>query len=243
MDKVPADNPVSIRATIRGSIGTDQALQKEIAAEAGQALKDLRDTGANTNGCIGADESYMLLKSTKDLGKIEVLVKDKIVNVQYYDPAANNFTCQDLNVTSNIRESVNLAARKETNFEGLTGEPFFMKKPEIDNERPTVPIAALTADKLDQKTNRFVGTVLLCVKGNSQFAQAQGKKIIVEAKRTEGQDKVPKNDRLSSLRKQKQTHSSPQRITSTIMRHLSGKAALTRFCGVILQSLEKRRIG
>ena len=83
MDKVPSTNPVNIRATIRGSIGTDEQLLKGIASEAGQALKNIRDTGANLNGCIGSDESYILVKSSKDFGSIEAKIRDGFVNVQF----------------------------------------------------------------------------------------------------------------------------------------------------------------
>ncbi len=190
MDRVQSDNPVNIRATIRGSIGSDEQLQKEIATEAGQALRNIRDTGANINGCIGSDSSYLLIKSNKDLGKVEAKIKDGFLNVQY-----DNETCQDFNVTSNIKETVNLSARKETNFDGLVDGPIFKKKPASTNAIPTEVITAISTDKLDMKTNRFVGEALICVKGDSQFAQAQGKKIIAEAKRVEGQDKVPKNDK------------------------------------------------
>ncbi len=184
MDKTASDGPVKVRALIRESLDAENKLQKEIAAESGQALKNLKDLALN--GCIGEDESYMLIKSAKDLGRANIVVKDKL-NVQY-----NAETCQEFRVTSNLKQQINLTARKETNFDGLKDEPYFKKKPEGLNAAAKGTITSISTDKLDPKTNTYDVNVLICVEGNSQFAQTQGKKLEIQGKPAEATGKSAK---------------------------------------------------
>ncbi len=183
MVKAASESPVSINALVRQSIGADEKLQKEIVKDAGQAIKGLRENVVD--GCIGADESYMLLKTKNDSGTLEVNVKGN-VPVQFQSPQ-----CAELTITSNIRDSVALSGRKLTQFDGIKGEPFFKSKKERETDEGQI-ITTLAIDKLDQKTNRFSGEARVCVEGNAQFAQAHEKKIAVGAARVEGTAKKPK---------------------------------------------------
>ncbi|HLC79063.1 MAG TPA: hypothetical protein VJG83_01410 [archaeon] len=186
MDKVQSDNPVNVKGFVRQSLGADEQLQKDILSEATQALRDLRESAGNIEGCIGDDESYMLLKSSKDLGKIALETKEPIP-VQFELEA-----CTDFNVTSNIRETVSIFSRKASQFDGITlDSPFF--KPALSQGQPesSERITTVQIEKLDEKKNRFYATVRACVTGNSQLQQAQGKTVVLEAKRIEGEAKKP----------------------------------------------------
>ncbi|MEK6957840.1 MAG: hypothetical protein AABW99_02585, partial [archaeon] len=185
MDKVISENPVTISAYIKESIGSDDQLQKDIAKEAGQAIKDLRDNVVE--GCISQDESYMLLKSTSSF-ELPVLKVTGPLNVLYNAPQ-----CVDVNVTSKFTDSVSLSARKFSQFDGISADsPYFAAAPpQGAAPNPGAKITQLQIDKQDKKTNSYVGEAMVCVTGNAQLQQAQGKKIIVTAQRTSGEGKKP----------------------------------------------------
>jgi hypothetical protein len=183
MPPASPNNPVTVEAFIKESIGGDEKLQKEIVKEAAQAIKNLRENVIN--GCIGVDESYLKIKATKDIGLIEVKA-GKEIKVQYGTPS-----CTDFNVLSDIKENAILTAKKATQFDGVD-EPFFIQA-NSSNET----ITQLKIDKLDQKTNKFIGEAKICVKGNSQIHQAQGKAILGSAKRIENEAKNPKWEQIN----------------------------------------------
>ncbi|HZX34617.1 MAG TPA: hypothetical protein VFF09_04515, partial [archaeon] len=154
MDKVATENPLNMRAFVRENV---------------------------VEGCIGEDESYFLLKSSKDISKIALNVKGDIP-VQY-----GTAQCTDLNVSSTLgNENVDLSARKSGEFDGITGEsPFFYAAGQDEG------ISSLKVEKFDEKTNKYVANARVCVTGNSQLAQAQGKEIIISAKPSLSESKKP----------------------------------------------------
>ena len=177
MDKVDSESPKTITAYIRESIGTDEELQKAIAKEASQAIADLRENVID--GCIAEDESYFLLKSAKDIGKIQ-LTAEPTINVLF-----DSYNCTAINVSSNIKDKILLEARKEGEYDGIEDNIIFRNE---TNEE----IIELNLEKIDEKTKRYVAEAQVCVKGNSNFAQlGEDKKIIVTAQRSEGEGKKP----------------------------------------------------
>jgi len=185
MDKVPSDNPVTIRALIRDSVGAEKQLQREIVKDAASSIRNLRDNVVE--GCIGADESYMLLKSSSALGKPQLLpIKEKIP-VQFEVEQ-----CAPLEFSSNIKETLSLSAKKSTEFEGIYVPPHFRPQRPKDGPDTQETITTIKVDNLDEKTNKFTAQARICAIGNSQFWNAQGKKIIVEAKSIEATQKSAK---------------------------------------------------
>ncbi len=193
MDKVESESPVTVRAHIREAVGTDEKLQGQIAKEAGQIIKNLRDN--QIEGCIGSDESYLLLKSSKgDFGTVRLDAKGEIP-VQY-----KNASCVDFNVTSDIKETIGVSARKVSQTDGITSDSPFLKQglPAAgqtqgagfveSNLRPQT--LDVKIDRLDAKSNRFIGAGRVCVVGSAQLQNAQGKAIAIEAKRNEGKGKA-----------------------------------------------------
>ncbi len=178
MEKVESESPVALKGFIRDAVGTDEKLQAQIAKNASQAIGELRNN--SIDGCIGEDESYLLLKGTSDIGRFGIEVKGQIP-VQY-----NNAACLDFNVTSDIKETINLSARRTSGFAeyGITTEsPFFRAGIEPGKPESTTKITQVKVEKLEPKTNRFIGQARVCVVGNSQLAQAQGKTIALAASR------------------------------------------------------------
>ena len=177
MDKIPSENPMAINAYIKEAIEVDDALQKEIAKEAAQALKDLKENVID--GCISEDESYLLLKSTKEISKINAQGKGTI-KVQF-----DTWECADLNITSNVPETVVLKGRKFSEFDGITSD-----SPQFRDFSDKVT-SEILVDDLDEKTGLYITNAKVCVKGNSQLHQAQGNKIVVEVRKQGEEKKKP----------------------------------------------------
>ncbi|MEM4630846.1 MAG: carboxypeptidase-like regulatory domain-containing protein, partial [Candidatus Diapherotrites archaeon] len=180
-EPINPNNPAIITALIKESLGKDDKLQQEITKEATQLIKEFRE---NQVSCISQDESYALLKTTKELGQIEATPKDTI-KVQF-----GQATCTDLTIKSTTKEKVNLTARKGMAFDGIKGNPFFVPKDKEPNENNK--ITELSISKFDEKEHKFIETTKICVIGNSNLHQAQGKTILAGITRETTKSKKPK---------------------------------------------------
>ncbi|PIN84728.1 MAG: hypothetical protein COV47_05885, partial [Candidatus Diapherotrites archaeon CG11_big_fil_rev_8_21_14_0_20_37_9] len=180
MDKVPSNTPYSITAYIKESIGADSKLKGEIAKEAAQAIKELKENVID--GCIGEDESYFLLKNAGEIGTLDAFVESPI-QLQYKESQ-----CSLVTVSSDIIDDVSLAARKFDDYDGLSkGSPYFKEYIGKDKE-PGSKTNSLEVSEINSKTNRFEGMAYVCVEGNENLHLAQDKKIIVSVQKqfTEG---------------------------------------------------------
>ncbi|VVB99259.1 Carboxypeptidase regulatory-like domain protein [uncultured archaeon] len=185
---ISQDNPVTVNAFVRESIDKEGKEQKDLAKSAGQAIKGLREN--SFEGCIGRDESYLMLKSAKDNPKFNIEAETPL-QVRY-GTAKEEATCSNVRVTSDIKETFTLTGQKATAFDGLyaltdslPASPFFKAASvpgQADNSTPQ-PTFELEAKKLDEKTNRFDGNARVCVIGSGQLQNAQGKEITVTATR------------------------------------------------------------
>lgn len=187
MGVISPQNPGTVSAFVKESLDKDEKLQKEIAKEAGQVIADLREN--HIAGCIGRDESYALLKSAKAFGEISAKT-GPYIPVQYKQDS-----CTDFNVISQVRETVVLSAKPATSFDGIDLPPYFLSK-KYDELSKESRISEIAVDRLDDRgdkaSNKYLAQARICVQGNSQIHQVQGKKIVAEIKRKEGQDKKPK---------------------------------------------------
>ncbi|MCR4335063.1 MAG: hypothetical protein NUV57_00825, partial [archaeon] len=181
MDKVPLESPYKITAAIKESIGQDETVQSAIAKEAAEAISGLRENAID--GCIAEDESYFLIKGSMDIGgKLSLTTPDKIsVNFE-------NAQCAEVIVSSQVKENVILRGKQSEEISGVTKDsPFFRTTEENDNSNQN-PIT-IQVSELDNKKNIFTGKTNVCVTGDSQLQNAQGKIIVVEVLRSEGSQK------------------------------------------------------
>ena len=189
MDKTAGTAPVTIRAVIKEGLGGDEKFQSDIAKEAASAIADLRNNVVA--GCIGDDESYVLLKSLDSKGKPDFEVRGKIP-VRYNEDA-----CTEVRVMSDIKETVSLEGRKGSEFDGITLEsPFFLtctKNTEgncITTENES-RIRELPLNDLNELIHKYEAKALVCVEGTGQLQFANGKEIVVSVKRLVGENKNP----------------------------------------------------
>lgn len=155
-------NPATIYANIMEASGREQ---QEVAKEAVKAIKELRENVID--GCISPNEDYFLIKSAKEVGKIEIEVPREKLSLIHSKP-----NCLDFNIAGDISEEVEVKARLKEERQGTT-EPWI----EHNNSR----VSEVKLENKDEKRNKYVERLQICIEGQKDMQLAQGKHIIISA--------------------------------------------------------------
>ncbi len=162
MERIQGTQPMTIYADIMEASGEKQA---EVTKEAAKAVKELRKN--IIDGCISPNEDYFLIKSAKEIGKIEIEVGDVKLSVKY-----EREECIDFNILGDVREVVDVKARFKGERQGIY-EPYIKKGDAV--------VTAAELSEKDEERNRFYVSLKLCAKGGRDIQFAQGKKVEINA--------------------------------------------------------------
>ncbi len=160
----------TIYANIMEAPATAEDVQKEIAKEAGKAIADLKNHVVE--GCISENEDYFLIKSAREIGKIRVeLWPEAKLKI-----AANRTVCKDFNVASEVAEGVKVAARIDTDLEGISA-------PEVrDGEKKLgAEDKVALAEQPARKEFKNAHSLKLCATGDKYLYKARGKEMLISA--------------------------------------------------------------
>ncbi|MFH1587127.1 MAG: hypothetical protein ABID38_04680 [Candidatus Diapherotrites archaeon] len=156
-----------VYANIKESVGGGGELQAEIAKEAAKAIGQL--SGNEIDGCISPDEDYFLIKSAKEIGKlnIESCEAGKLGIL----PEAVN--CCDFNIVDEVPEIVNVDIRLKEERQGI-------EEPYITDDKGNKISGDIELEF--EKDGRYSEQFQLCAVGSKQdFQNSRGKKIVITA--------------------------------------------------------------
>ncbi|MFH1255673.1 MAG: carboxypeptidase-like regulatory domain-containing protein [Candidatus Diapherotrites archaeon] len=172
MEREGGAEPKTINAYIKESVGTETAdgtakIQDAIAKEAATAIAQIKS--GQIDGCISADDDYLLIKSTSKVAKIALTgCAQGHLPVVFGEPS-----CCDFNVSSELKERVSVEALLKDTRQG-TGEPWIQTKAGEKTDEVELTLAE------DEKS--FNAELKLCIEGEQDLQLAQGKKVQLKAK-------------------------------------------------------------
>lgn len=183
-----ADSQKTLYANINEALNVQTEQQKEIAAEAGKAIRELKNAAISKDSCISSNLLSLKLRSTKEIGefKIENCKLDKL-KVYVGD------SCCDYSVVSDISEKVKVESRTlEPNLRGISK----LWNESLDEKREISKDEALSL-KWDAKEKKWKYQYKLCVRGDKFLADAQGKEVAISANSKDDPARIAEEQKIT----------------------------------------------
>ncbi|MBI2530445.1 MAG: hypothetical protein HYW05_04865 [Candidatus Diapherotrites archaeon] len=168
-----ADSQKTLYANINEALNVQSGQQKEIAAEAGKAIRELKNAAISKDSCITANLLSLKLRSTKEIGEFKIeSCKEGILKMH-----TGGASCCEYSVVSDISEKVKTESRTlEPNLRGIS--KLWIESAEEKREIGKDEALSL---KWFEKEKKWEHPYKLCVKPDNFIADAHNKEVAISA--------------------------------------------------------------
>ncbi len=168
-----ADSQKTLYANINEALNVQTGQQKEIAAEAGKAIRELKNAAISKDSCITPNLLSLKLRSTKEIGEFGIKsCKDDMLKMH-----TGASSCCDFSVASDISEKVRVESRTiEPNLRGIS--KLWIESAE---EKREISKSEALPLKWFEKEKKWMHPYKLCVKPDKFIADAHNKEVAISA--------------------------------------------------------------